>query len=657
MAEKAKPSRGSKAGTPSAAPIAVVGVGASAGSLASLEKLFSHLGEPAGLAFVVAIQSEPGVDIRRLAKRITAASGLKGGLAVDGGRLEADHIYFAPLNTRLTLNGGALHPEVTAEFPGEDADAGANSAYRRDEHVQRLEAELRVTKERLQATIEALESTNEELKSTNEEYQSIKEELQSVNEELQTVNGELAHRVTELGKSNSDLKNLLESTQIATVFLDNELRVRSFTPVAAELFYLVETDVGRPISHIGNRLAYAELQDDVRKVLRSLSMVEREVRSADGDSAYLVRLLPYRSIDNFIAGAVITFLDISATVKAEQALRASEARYRLILESSTDYAIIATDTEGKVTAWNSGARNIFGWDDAEIIGRSIESLFTPEDRKDGVPKAEMARADANGRASDERWRLHKDGTPFWGSGMTTPMKDGPLSGYLKILHDMTKQRNTAERQRLLLAELQHRVRNILAVVRSLAARTADTSSSMEEFRSHFDGRLATLARTQNVLTRTGDVAVQMGELVRDEFQAVGAREGDGIDIHGPDLRLRQSAAESIALALHELATNALKYGALSQANGHVRVSWRILNIKTGRRLSIHWHETGVPIMNLEPPRRGFGRELIERGLPYELGASTSLEFLPGGLRATIEIPFDNSLAVVDSENRTAGAGK
>ena len=228
---------------------------------------------------------------------------------------------------------------IPTSAPRDDASKGA-----RDSHVERLESELRLTKERLQATIEELESTNEELKSSNEEYQSIneelqssneeletsKEELQSVNEELQTVNAELDHRVRDLGKANSDLRNLLESTQIATIFLDNDLRVRSFTPAATEIFHLLETDVGRPIDHLGSRISYGELSDDVRKVLTRLGTVERAVQSRDG-SHYIARVHPYRSVDNFIAGAVLTFLDVTSTVRAEAALRESEGRLRTLL--------------------------------------------------------------------------------------------------------------------------------------------------------------------------------------------------------------------------------------------------------------------------------------------------------------------------------------
>jgi len=533
----------------------------------------------------------------------------------------------------------------------------------RDEHVQRLEADLRLTRERLQATIEELESTNEELKSSNEEYQSIneelqsaneeletsKEELQSVNEELQTVNGELAHRVNELAKSNSDLKNLLESTQIATIFLDNDVRVRSFTPAAAELFYLLDTDVGRPMGHIGARVNYPELQDDVQKVLRTLTPVERNISDPDANTHYFVRVLPYRSIDNFIAGVVLTFLDVTAAARAERALSHSQALYKLILDSSTDYAIIATDKNGLVTAWNSGAEHIFGWTAAEMLGRTADIIFTAEDRSDGAPKRERATADTEDRAADERWHVRKDGSRFWASGMMTPMRDGELSGYLKILHDQTGERSAAERQKLLLAELQHRVRNILAVVRSLASRTVETSGSLEEFSQNFEGRLSTLARTQNVLTRTSTATVDLGELVRDELLSVGARDGEQVEVGGPPVRLRQAAAETIALAVHELTTNALKYGALAQADGRLVVNWRVFNTKAGPKLSLDWRESGVRALVTNPGRSGFGRELIERGLPYELGAATSLDFSPGGLRAAIELPLDDKIIVVEDE--------
>src|SRR3712207_697801 len=142
------------------------------------------------------------------------------------------------------------------------------------------------------------QSLNEELQSANEELETSREELQSVNEELTTVNSELAHRVQELTRATSDLKNFLESTQIATLFLDNDLKVMNFTPAVTEIFHLLETDVGRPIAHIKSRIPFEELQEDVRRVLRTLEKVERHLDNPATGERYIVRLLPYRSVDN-----------------------------------------------------------------------------------------------------------------------------------------------------------------------------------------------------------------------------------------------------------------------------------------------------------------------------------------------------------------------
>lgn len=330
----------------------------------------------------------------------------------------------------------------------------------------------------------------------------------------------------------------------------------------------------------------------------------------------------------------------------------AETRYRLILESATDYAIITMDNERRVTEWNIGAQNVLGWTEQEMLGRSADVIFTDDDRAAGSPEAEAATADRDGRAADERWHVRKDSTRFWANGMMTPMRG---NGYLKILRDRTPERKAEDRQRLLLAELQHRVRNVLAVVRSVAARTADTSESIADFASHFEGRLATLARTQNVFSRTGETSVELEELVRDEIVSLAAGGSTKVQVKGPPVRLRQGAAETFALALHELATNAVKYGALSQPKGKLSVNWRIFNTSAGRRLSLEWRESGVPLMEADPPRIGFGRDLIERGLPYELGAATSLEFERGGVRAVIELPITEKTAILDPDTPPAAS--
>lgn len=196
-----------------------------------------------------------------------------------------------------------------------------------EEAVAHLERELRSTKENLQTTIEELETSNEELKSSNEELQSANEELesskeeyQSLNEELETVNAELRSKVEDLDRANSDVLNLLESIQIASIFLDKGLRIRSFTPATERIYRLIHGDLGRPITDFGQRLSDVDLPAVSREVLRTLIPVERLIRRPDTDERFKMRILPYRTIDGVIDGVVITFVDVTDEKRAEEAL-------------------------------------------------------------------------------------------------------------------------------------------------------------------------------------------------------------------------------------------------------------------------------------------------------------------------------------------------
>ena len=167
-----------------------------------------------------------------------------------------------------------------------------------------------------------MQSTNEELQSTNEELTTSKEELQSLNEELQTVNAELMSKVSELSRSNNDMKNLLNSTDIATVFLDGALKVRRFTTQATKIIQLIPGDVGRPITDIASSLVYPALADDAKEVLRTLVFNEKSVDSSDG-RRFRIRIMPYRTVDDMIDGVVITFTDVTALTTARAATAAS----------------------------------------------------------------------------------------------------------------------------------------------------------------------------------------------------------------------------------------------------------------------------------------------------------------------------------------------
>ena len=320
-----------------------------------------------------------------------------------------------------------------------------------EEQVLHLRQQLNATVEQYEASLEELkasheeqQSINEEMRSATEELETGKEELQSTNEELTTVNQELKSNVEELSRANGDLQNLMSATEIGTIFLDRQLRIKRFTPRIRELFNVIATDVGRPLSDITHKLNNHSFTDDAERVLDTLIRSEREV-SNDGYH-YLARMLPYRTPDDYIDGVVLTFIDVTERKKAEEALHEAETRMRLIVESAHDYAIFTTDLQRRVNSWNVGAETMFGYAEAEIRDRANDILFTPEDREVGAPQQEAETAQTTGRAENERWHMRKDGTRFYGSGVVMPLRndEGGSIGYVKIMRDLTTQKQAAD---------------------------------------------------------------------------------------------------------------------------------------------------------------------------------------------------------------------
>ena len=327
----------------------------------------------------------------------------------------------------------------------------------KDSVLSQLEGELQRTKEQLQATVEQSETSTEELKASNEELQAIneelrstteeletsKEELQSINEELITVNQELKSKVEETGKINDDLQNLIASTDIATVFVDRRMRIKSYTPRATEIFSIIPSDTGRSLLDITHRLDYPGMADDAVAAFESLRIIECEVPSNDG-RWYIARLLPYRTTEDLIDGAVLTFIDISERRQAEEQVREGEERLRLAAESTQDFIILTMDAQGLITTWNRGAERTFGYREEEVLGRSAELIFLPEDRDNDVLQEELRLARRDGRADDERWLQRKDGSRFFCSGVTTALHNGQ-HGFAKIGRDITdKKRQESE---------------------------------------------------------------------------------------------------------------------------------------------------------------------------------------------------------------------
>ncbi|MBB3909548.1 PAS domain S-box protein [Sphingomonas desiccabilis] len=342
--------------------------------------------------------------------------------------------------------------------------------------------------------------------------------------------------------------------------------------------------------------------------------------------------------------------DVTELRESEERRRSSEERFGLIVENTRDYAIFTTDPDGRIDRWYDGAAAVFGWTEAEAVGQFAEITFTPEDRAGGKAAEERDAAARDGRVPDVRWHFRKDGKRIFIEGIASALRDedGELTGFLKIGQNVTERRRAEERQNILLAELQHRVRNIMAMLRSVARRTGETAETVDDYVQHFEGRISAMARTQALLTRDVNAAVDLQNLLLDELE-MQAAQPEQYRITGPDVSLPPKAAEVLGLALHELATNAVKYGALSGEHGWIDVRWALLGGEGKPLLSLIWSELGVSIDGA-PSRQGFGTELITQRVPYELQGTGTMEFRPTGLVATLEFPLEDIPSILQTDD-------
>jgi two-component system CheB/CheR fusion protein len=245
------------------------------------------------------------------------------------------------------------------------------------EELQSTREEMQTSQEELKSTNEELQSSNEELQSTNEELTTSKEEMQSLNEELQTVNIELQSKVGDFVQSNNDMKNLLNSTEIATLFLDKELNIRRYTDILHDIIKLRSGDIGRPFTELVSNLIYPEIETHARKVLKTLSTIESTITTTDG-KWFIVRIMPYRTTDDHIDGLVITFTDITIPKKLEieiqranNILAVSETRYRSLFEMAKDGILILDAETGKIVDVNPFLIELLGYSKEEFVEKTI----------------------------------------------------------------------------------------------------------------------------------------------------------------------------------------------------------------------------------------------------------------------------------------------
>lgn len=421
-----------------------------------------HLSENAGKFFTL-VGGETSTNLLRLVHpmlRVDLRSALfraeESGADVEARNLPLELEGRSRTVTLRVLPAGEAAPGfmlVVFEMSDASADLSSKNVLEKsadaESIIRQLERELERMKARLRATVEQYEASSEELKASNEELQAMneelrsaseeletsREELQSINEELSTVNAELKVNIEEVGRTNSDLHNLMSSTAIATVFLDRELRIMRYTPTAATIFRVIPSDVGRLLTDLRHQLDYPELNSDAGRVLEKLSVVEREVRDAEGRQ-FLARLLPYRTLEDHIGGVVLTFVDVTELQRVEE----SRAVLAAIVEGSED-SIISLDFEGRITSWNAAAERLYGYSAAEALGRSAATLTLPERLSELLANLDRIRQRQTVETVDAL-RIHKDGHEIWLSVSNSPVRNrrGDVIGLSMIARDVTARR-------------------------------------------------------------------------------------------------------------------------------------------------------------------------------------------------------------------------
>ncbi|MBB4183499.1 two-component system CheB/CheR fusion protein [Sinorhizobium terangae] len=539
----------------------------------------------------------------------------------------------------LFIEGEAIDKSDGAVSETIDGHPATSQTIRQlQEELQLAQNRLRVVREESEAANEELRAANEELQSMNEEYRSTgeeletsKEELQSINEELQTVNNELKLKLESVSRAHSDLQNLMAATDVATLFLNPSLRIKRFTPRLMEIFNVTASDEGRPITDFTHQLEYDALADDARAVLEHLAPTEHEVKGRNG-RWYLVRMRPYRTIDDKIDGVVATFVDITERRQAEEDARESKQRLeqeaRLVELSRSP--IFVWDFDDGIKQWNRGSEELYGYSREEAIGKPKEKLLKTEVPGSSFENLRQTLLES-GHWSGELHHTTKDGQVLTVESHIELLSMGERRLVLESTRDVTDHRRWERRRQLLVNELSHRIKNTLAVVQSLARQTMRTSDSQEDFVERFEGRLTALSSAHKLLVESEWSGAELGALARSQLEAYASGDRHRLQLEGEPVTLPADTATPFGLVLHELATNSAKYGAFATANGRVQLSWKRGN--NDRQLIVTWKERGGP--PVEPPgEQGFGGVLIEKSLP---GATVHRDFHPDGVVCTIDI--------------------
>jgi two-component system CheB/CheR fusion protein len=360
---------------------------------------------------------------------------------IDSGGASGPNVIPAAKLYLLILEESPPAELLTTDRPG-DTDsrivALKEELSSREEYIQTANQRLAESNEDFRASHVHMQSANEQLQSTNEELETSEEELQSVNEELATVNAELQTKVMDLSRANNDMNNLLAGTGIATVFVNQELQIMRFTPAATRIINLIEGDLGRPLGDIVAKLVgYDRMIRDAQTVLDTLGPKEVEVQTVEGNW-YVLRMLPYRTLNNVVEGVVITFVDITEIKRAEDALRKANDLNRLavVVRDARD-AITVADLDGRILAWNPAAVRIYGWSEAEALSMNVREMIPEALREKAMIRSQhLGRSEILEPYSTQR--IAKDGTVVQVQMTSTALLDASNQMYATATTERAK---------------------------------------------------------------------------------------------------------------------------------------------------------------------------------------------------------------------------
>ncbi|KAA9008766.1 chemotaxis protein CheB [Histidinibacterium aquaticum] len=479
-----------------------------------------------------------------------------------------------------------------------------------ESHVQSLEEELRNTQSRLYTTVEELETANEELKSSNEEMMSMNEELQSANEELSTVNDELSSKVEQLTQANADLSNFFASTDLPLVVVDTKKCIRTYTEAILDIYPFQGADEGRPLSEITSSLREnSSVLDNVTEVMESGEVKQLQVRerSSDGSRIWSLLITPYRTNDDQVDGATLVFTDLTESTNLRDALDVEAERLKLALKVS-ELGVWEFDADRQVIDLDETARRHL---DAQMADGGSVELSELMSRLSKSEKDEIQDVFASSRKEDGPFEFTFSLADRTGAMRTLQavgrhVETGGSTKLLGVVFDVTKANEATQIRELMLREMNHRVKNLFSIITGMLRVVGRQAESVPEMVRGMEDRISALARSHDLTQK------KMGEeaiLLQDVIDVALEPYCDAADcrIEGPDVSVSNAELTSLALLLHEWATNTSKYGVLGPVDGRLEVTWSQGNDGT---VTLEWNEIYENEFEVRDERAGFGATLV-----------------------------------------------